>query len=493
MENMEIRPRMRNAFLFCLLLLPAVGFSQEGYHIEFRVRELKDTTVYLGYYFGESTFLRDTAKADKSGHFVFSGPKRLDRGIYFLVLNRTKAFEPGFVVGQDQHFSLEASAPDYVRTMKVTGDEDNRLFFENMIFNAERHTEALPYLEVLKDSTLEEDQKKAAREAYTQIDKKVQDHQRELIGKYPNSLTAKLLKMNKRVEVPEPPKRADGSIDSLWQFRYYRKHFFDNFDLTDDALIRLPNPAYQDKLNEYLDKLIVQTPDSIMAAIDDLAARVKSNKETYKYLVYACVYKYQRPAIMGLDEVYVRIYDKYYATGEMDFWVNAGMKKTMKDYANKLRNSLVGKIGANLVMQDQNFQRKALYDMRKKYTLIYFFDPDCGHCKEESPKLVTFYNSRKDKYNLDVFAVSLDTSMVKMRSYIRDMKFTWTTVNGPRSYSGSLYDHYYAEMTPMLYILDDKKKIIAKGLPVDRIEEFLSNFEKFEQRKAAAKGKGTGQ
>ncbi len=484
---------MRKIFPW-LFILPAIaGFSQEGYQIEFRVKELKDTTVFLGYYFGESTFLRDTAKADKSGHFVFSGPKRLDRGMYFLVLGRAKAFEPGFIVGQDQQFSMEASAPDYIRTMKVTGDEDNRLFFENMIFNGERHLEAQPYLTQLKDSTKREEDKKDAREAYLRIDKKVQDHQLEIIRKYPTLLTAKLLKMNRRVEVPDPPKRADGSIDSLWQYRYYRQHFFDNFDLTDDGLIRLPTPAYQQKLDEYLDKLIVQTPDSLMAAIDDLAARVKSNRDSYKYLVYTCVYKYQRPAIMGLDEVYVRLYDKYYESGEMDFWINAGMKKTMKEHADKLRNSLVGKMGANLVMQDQNLQRRALYDMKKKYTIVYFFDPDCGHCKEESPKLVTFYNSRKEKYNLDVFAVSLDTSMVKMRNYIKDMKFSWTTVNGPRSYSGSLYSHYYAEMTPMIYILDTRRKIIAKGLPVDRLEEFLSNYEKFEQRKAATqKAKGTG-
>lgn len=486
---------MRRSFAWLLVLLPAVGFSQEGYQLDFQIKELKDTTVYLGYYFGESTFLRDTTKSDKDGRFRFSSPKRLDRGMYFLVLNRTKLFEPGFLVSQDQHFSMTTSGTDYIRNMKVTGDEDNLLFFENMVFNGERHLEAQPHLKVLRDSTLKEDQKKEAREAYTKIDKQVQEHQDELISKYPGMLTAKLVKMNRRVEVPAPPRKPDGSVDSAFQFRYYRKHFFDNFDLTDDALMRLPTPVYQQKLDEYLDKLFLQSPDTLVAAIDALAARAKSNKETYKYLVYTCVYKYQRPAIMGLDEVYVRLYDKYFATGEMDYWASAAMKKNLKDYANKLRNSLVGKTGANLVMQDPNRQPRALYDIRKKYALIYFFDPDCGHCKEESPKLVSFYNARKDKFNLEVFAVSLDTSMVKMRDYIRDMKFNFITVNGPRSYSGPLFDHYYAETTPMLYILDDKHKIIAKGLPADRLEEFLTNFEKFEQRKAAvqkAKGSGSG-
>ena len=491
---------MNKVFLLFFVALPSLLTAQEmsnkvpdvGYQLDFRIKELKDTTVFLGYYYGESTFVRDTARSDKEGRFSFTGAKRLDRGIYFLVLNRTKLFDPGFVVGQDQHFLMETTGPDYIRNMKVTGDEDNRLFFENMVFNGDRHKEAEPFMKILRDSTLTEAQKKEARESFANVDRKVQEHQLNLVKKYPKTVTAKLVNANRRVEVPDPPKRADGSIDSLFQYRYYKKHFFDNFDLTDDALIRLPSPAYQEKVAEYLDKLVVQTPDSLMAAIEDLANRVKVNQETYKYLVYSCVYKYQRPAIMGLDEVFVRIFDTYYASGEMDFWVNATMKKTMKDYSDKLRHSLVGKTGANLVMQDQNFQKRALYDIRKKYALIYFFDPDCGHCKEETPRLVNFYKAQKEKFNLEVFAVSLDTSMVKMRDYIRDMKMTWITVNGPRSYQGSLFDHYYAETTPMLYILNDNKKIIAKGLPAERIEEFLTNYEKFEKRRAAQKAQGPG-
>lgn len=490
---------MNKLFSLCFIVLPLFASAQElrgtkapelGYQLDFRIKELKDTTVLLGYYYGESTFVRDTARSDKEGKFSFTGPKRLERGVYFLVLNRTKLFDPGFVVGQDQQFLMETSGPDYIRNMKVTGDEDNKLFFENMVFNGDRHKEAEPFIKILRDSTLTEAQKKDAREGFANVDKKVQAHQAELVKKYPQTVTAKLVNANRRVEVPEPPKRADGTIDSLFQYRYYKKHFFDNFDITDDALIRLPSPAYQEKVAEYLDKLVLQTPDSLMAAIEDLASRVKGNPETYKYLVYSCVYKYQRPSIMGLDEVFVRIFDKYYASGEMDFWVNATMKKTMKDYADKLRYSLVGKTGANLVMQDQNFQKRSMYDIKKKYTLIYFFDPDCGHCKEETPRLVNFYKSQKEKFNLEVFAVSLDTSMVKMRDYIRDMKMTWITVNGPRSYQGSLFDNYYADTTPMLYILDEKKKIIAKGLPAERIQEFLTNYEKFEKRQAAMKSQG---
>lgn len=482
---------MRFLLLPYLVLAAFFSDAQSGYELSFHIKDLKDTTVYLGFYYGESTFRSDTARSDKDGKFKFSNAKRLQRGVYFLALGKgnqlTKLFDPGILIGEDQHFSMTTNGPDYVRNLRIIGDEDNRLFFENMVFNAESHKEADPFLKVLSDSTLDENQKNKARLAYMEIEKRVRTRQEEIISKHPATLTAKIILMNRKVEVPVAPKRANGTIDSLFQYRYYRQHYFDNFDLTDDAMLRLPSPVYSQKLNEYLDKMFIQSPDTLMAAIQNLALRVKSNKEAYKYLIYSCVYKYQRPAIMGLDEVFVRLYDSYFATGEMDYWVNAAMMKNMKDYANKLRNSLIGKTAANLIMQDQFLHRRELYDLRNTYTLVYFFDPDCGHCKEESPKLVRFYNEKKNHYNLEVFAVSLDTSMQKMRNYIRDMRFTWVTVNGPRSYSGSLFDHYYAETTPMLYVIDNKRKIIAKGLSTDRLDEFLSNYEQFEQKRLAAK------
>lgn len=480
---------MKIASTFLFLFVSFCSAGQAGFKIDLKIKGLKDTTVYLAYYSGESTFLKDTAHVDGTGSFTFDGKQPLDQGVYLVVLNKKWIFD--FVLSDQQHFSFETSTEDYVKNMKVVGDEDNRLYFENMIYNVERHKEASPFIKIIQDSTLKEDQKKEARGSFAKINDKVLAYQEAIISKYPASLTARMLKIGKPIEIPPPPKKADGSIDSTFQLRYYRQHYFDNFDLADQAMLRLPKPVYQEKLTEYLDKLFLQTPDSLMAAIDGLALKAKKNKETYKYLLWSCIYKYQRPAIMGLDEVYIRLYDKYYASGEMDYWISAAIKKNMKEYAEKIRTSLVGKTGANLMMQDQNLQPKSLYDIKKKYALIYFFDPDCGHCRQESPKLVEFYNKNKEKFNLEVFAVDTDSSMQKMRTYIKDMKMTWHTVNGPRSYLGLYSKSYYADTTPTIYILDDKKKIIAKGLPVDKVEDFLTNYERFIHRKAGGKTKGT--
>lgn len=470
--------------LFSLLLLTCVSaLAQNGYKIEFKVDGLKDTTAYLGYYYGESTFVKDTAKVDSKGHFIFEGTKPLEKGVYFLVLDKTRLFD--FVVSADQQFGLATTTSDYFKNMVVTGDQDNKLFFENMIFNMERHKEAEPFIKVLQDSTLKDEQKKSARENFAKVNEKVMAYQDGVIAQHPSTLTAKIFKANKPVQVPDAPKKADGSIDSTFQLRWYREHFFDNFDLSDDALIRMPRPIYQQKINEYLDKLFVPQPDTLRKAISQMVAKAKKNQETYKYSVWACVVKYQAHEIMGLDEVYVNLYDTYFATGEMNFWANDKMRKNLKDAADRMRKSLVGKPGANLIMQDINKNPRSLYDIKNKYTLLYIFDPDCGHCKEETPKLSSWYKLKK--YDLEVYAVSLDTSMAKMKDWIKTMDMKWITVNGPRTYVGPVQDLYDCNTTPSLYILDNRKKIIAKKLPVDKVEDFLQQHERVEKAKAGRK------
>lgn len=477
---------MRFVFTLGLLFVSILAFSQTGYKLDFKVKGWKDSAVFLGHYYGENTYIKDTAKVNSEGAFTFQKKEALPQGVYFLVRKTAKGNSKifDFVIGQDQTFALETAAPEYVSNINVKGDDDNRLFFENIAFNIERNKEAEPYVKILKDSTLKEDQKKEARAGFSKINDKVMAHQKEVIEKYPTTLTARMFKAAMPVNIPDPPKKANGQIDSTFQLRYYRQHFFDNFDLADEAMIRMPQPIYQQKLKEYFEKLFIPQPDSVTKAINFVVAKAKKNQETYKYSVYNCVFLYQQPEIMGLDEVFVNVYDTYFKTGEMDYWANSKMKENMKEHADKIRSSMIGRTGANLIMQDQNLQPKSMYDIKNKYTLLFIFDPDCGHCRQETPKLVEFYNKEKGKFNLEVFAVSLDTSMQKMRDFIKEFKTTWITVNGPRSYlKVHVQKLYHADTTPTIYILDDKKKIIAKKLPVEKVEDFLTKYERQAQAK----------
>ena len=95
--------------------------------------------------------------------------------------------------------------------------------------------------------------------------------------------------------------------------------------------------------------------------------------------------------------------------------------------------------------------------------------------------------AEEKKFDVEVYAVSSDTSMVKMKEYIKEMNMKWVTVNGPRTYVGPYQDLYDANTTPTLYVLDNQKKIIGKKIPAEKLEDFLGQYERIQRLKASGK------
>ena len=482
---------MKKLFLLIasVICFSAIAQTNSGHAIDFKVKGLKDTTAYLGFYFAEQTYIQDTARVNGHGEFSFTGKKALPQGSYFLVLNKSKLID--IMVGPNQHFSVETDTAGLRRAagrVTIKNDIDNKLYYENLVHIAELGKKAEPYVKIMRDTILKDEaKKKEAQEALKKFNEEAQTYQDKIIAEHPETMTARLFKTTKQIVIPDAPKRADGSIDSLFQLKYYREHYFDNFDLSDDALIRIEQPFYKKKVNEYLDKLYTQHPDSIEKAITKLVSKAKKNPETYKFLMITITAKYGTPEYMGMDEVFVWLYYTYYATGEMDYWASEKHKKNLKEFADNYCKSLIGKTGPNLMMQDANFQPKSMYDIKTKYTILYFFDHNCGHCRKETPVLAEFYKKNKAKFNLEVFAVDIDSTMADMRAFIKTFNLTWVTVNGPRTYFNVHYrDQYDVPSYPTIYILDVKKKIIAKKPPTDKLENFLINYENAQRRKAAS-------
>jgi thiol-disulfide isomerase/thioredoxin len=453
------------AVLFCMAFISATACSvaQQGYEIKIKVDGWDDTPVILGNFFGESTYIVDSSVVE-NGYHIFRGQERLAEGMYFVAKEKQRLFD--FIVFRDQHFTLTTSSDDYITNMQVASDEDNELFVKDMLYNREKNNEAEPFLTILRDSTSSEEARSTAQDNLNELNTQVQNYRKSLIAKHPESFLA-LMYRAQQEDLPDE----DAGLDKLAE---YKANYWNDFDLSDPRLLRLNMPLYKDKVHEYLDRWAYQEPDSLVREIDALAAVAKKNQDTYKYFVWMVTLKYQNPKIMGQDKVFVHMNDTYFASGEMDFWANDQLKQNVAEYANQLRRSLIGEKAPNMIMMDENLQARSLYDVASRFTVVYFFDPDCYHCKLATPVLDELYDEKK--YDMEVFAVSTDTSMVKMTDYIRDMELSWITVNGPRTATEPYYQLYDAMTTPTIYILNEEKEIIAKKLPVERVDEFLRDY-----------------
>ena len=454
------------------LLSPAFGLS--GYTIKFKVHGIKDTTCLVAYYYSNGTYIKDTLKVDGSGKCTYKAPDDLPKGLYVLVLTDKVYFD--FVINNDHKFSMETSVSDPVNTMIIKDSPENDLFYTYLRDNKAKYD---LIQEIDKKAKLAADQKDSLKPYSGQIEainKELIAYKLGIVAKYPDSFTAFMINAMKEPEVPEPPVLSNGRKDSTFGYRYYKAHFWDGSDFTDDRLLR--TPVFHNKLKKYFDNVVIQNPDTIIREVDAMIEKTRSNPEMFKYLVWFSTYRYENPEFMGFDKIFVHLVDTYYVTGQTT-WITKTVNDNIIKKANKIRPLLIGQVAPNMIMLDTNNKIVSMHSVTANFLLLLFWDPDCGHCEKEIPVIKEFYDKDKDKYGVEVFAICSDTSLVKWKNSIRKKKMNWINVDGPRTLTGDYHDQYDIISTPVIYLLNEKKEIIAKRLPADKVEGFIENYIKY--------------
>lgn len=438
----------------------------EGYEIKVKIVGLRDSMVHLANYYGDKQYLKDSAIVDASGNVMFKGSESLPGGIYLFVFPNKTYFE--MLIDKEQKFSMECTMGQVIETMKVKGSADNQLFYDYLKFiqtcsqeveplKAERKTK-----EDAKQSTDEVDKKIKA------VDDKVQNYKLEFMKAHPGTLLSAIFKASQEPEIPELPLKSDGKRDSSFAYYYYRDHYFDNIDLADERLLR--SPIYHSKLSGFVKNMLIQIPDSIIPWADKLVEKASQNKETFKYVVWYLTNTYETSNIMGLDEVFVHLVRNYY-TKEKAYWVDDATLYKIQDRANVLEPILIGKKVKNLILQDSSGNYQALYSVNSPYTVLFFWDPDCGHCKKATPKVKAYYDKVKTK-GVQVFAVCTEVEMEKWKNFIKEYKLDWINVADPKLQNNFRIE-FDIKTTPQIFILDKDKKIIAKKIDEETLEKIL--------------------
>lgn len=473
---------MKKLLLSCLVCLLAIGISSakdEGYHITITIKGYSNKKFFMGYYFGDKQYLRDSAYCDKGGKMIFKGTKELEGGVY-LIASVEKNLMFDFVV-TEQVFSLETDSADLIKSMKIKGSPENEVFFSYTRYTAIMGKEAVKIEEELKAAKEKNDtsQTRILTERYRKLTGDLMEYRKSIQTQYPNMLISKIFKMMVEIDVPPAPKNDKGEIiDSNFQYMYYYHHYFDNFDWPDSRIVR--TPVFHQKMEYFMLKLTPQVPDSIIKSADYLLKLAEPGKENFKYCLFWVTNHYETSNYMGMDKVFVHMVDEYYAKKKA-FWIDETLLLKMKDAADMQRGGLMGNKAPNLNMMDTNNIYHSLYNIKAKYTLVIFWDANCGKCKEELPKLKTLYEEINPKgvksLYFDVFGVSLTPDSKEWQKYLREHAYPWLNLYDPNNET-NFRRLYNITSSPVLYLLDKNKKIIAKRLNVEQLREFIKEYEK---------------
>ena len=470
---------MRNILLILIIsLFPGLILSQlrNGYEVNLTISGLKDSTVYLAYHLGDKQYIQDTLVLDSSGKTVIKGENALPQGIYMVVLPGRNYFE--ILISTDQFFSISCSYKDYFNTLKFEGSDENTAFIAYQKKWGALQEQMSSLVKRAQNNKENKDSVKIITTNQLAQEKIMKEYLNNVVASNKGNMLATLVKAIlppeiPDFEIPEGIKNPD-SLRWVLNYNYNKDHFFDNIDLTDERLIR--TPILQSKLDVFFKNVVIQSPDSINREIDRIIAKCQSSYKVFQFVSVFLFNHFRTSEIMGHDAVMVKLADDIYLSGKAD-WVTKEFKDDLRKQVELIRPNLIGKRAHNLVMDSYKGIFVSLDDIEKEFTILYFWEPDCGHCKEATPKLKTYYEKVKSN-NIEIFAVCTTSDKEKWSKYIDENKLTW--INGWDPERKSHFDYYFnVQSTPMVYILDKDKKIIAKKIGVENIESFIDNYRKY--------------
>jgi thiol-disulfide isomerase/thioredoxin len=123
-----------------------------------------------------------------------------------------------------------------------------------------------------------------------------------------------------------------------------------------------------------------------------------------------------------------------------------------------------------------------------RYTVLWFWEPDCSHCKEETPKFHKLYQEKLKAKGVEVVTIYLNKDIDDWNKFVDHIKhyYDFTIQNKLTDWINGLNpfdpfrDKYDISSTPVLYLLDKNKKIIAKRIGYDQVLEIIENIDKDE-------------
>lgn len=200
------------------------------------------------------------------------------------------------------------------------------------------------------------------------------------------------------------------------------------------------NPILASQIDFYFDKLVVPLPDSIYLEINRLIDRTNNNPDLRDFILWHLLERYRHPEYMGQDQVFVWLYDQYFSQLEIKD-LNATNLALIRDKAEHLRRLALFNIAPDLKLNDSI----DLQSVESEYTVLFFYDHECDLCQQERLVLDSVCMIHPE---IIVLAIDMNTNDVGV---------------------DKLYDLYDIETTPLIYVLDCDKCIIAKKIRAKQI------------------------
>ena len=233
----------------------------------------------------------------------------------------------------------------------------------------------------------------------------------------------------------------------------------------------MKSPFMDDAFDYFAERLQYGVADSVIKSMSTFLALVPD--EYQKPTLYRILAKYENSKIVGMENVFIDLALRN--LGGMNDLDTTDYKVLGK--ARSLDVNKVGDDAADFIMYDAQGKTYRMSNIDGIIKVLFFFDPDCHHCKESWPTFVRVCDSLLDS-GIKGVAVSVTGDLEEVQKFQKEMGLalpnnvllTVGEVAGRDAFRG----RYYLPSTPSIFILSSNNKVIARYISVNDIAPFLS-------------------
>ncbi|MDF1547581.1 MAG: thioredoxin-like domain-containing protein [Bacteroidales bacterium] len=427
------------ALIACNLQIKA-----QAYRIKAKIKGANEMEAQLAYYQGDKPVLVQNGKFDKNAQLTFEGNEKLPTGIYFIVIGNLGYFD--LLIRDEQQFSLQSDTAGLINEMKVKVSADNEIFFDYQKKVLKLKTSIAENQSNIKLYNEQSDSVKLLKIE----NEKLEDHLNTLVEttqkKYPGSYLAKILHAM--------------SISDV-----------DKFNFADEDLLR--TPFFHNMVRLFIKKNIEKNSAFIKSQTRQLLDSVKSTQANFEYIATYLLNFYSTFYKTGINDVFVFIADQYFLPDKAK-WLSKEILSKINERRDFMAQSMPGMPAQDLKLESTTGEYFSLLQVESPLTFLYFWSADCGHCTTSTNILKENYEALSLK-NVSIFAVNIDKDKDKWLKKIEETESPWLNCWDPEEVSG-FRDKYYVYGTPLLYVIDANKKIIAFKNGETEIESLVNQI-----------------
>ena len=422
-------------FIVLLTFVPLNLISQVK--IKVKVENHQDSIYYLLKYKSDKTHVVIDTSTISSDYKKFTNDVNYDEGIYILSDSKLNPlFE--ILLGKDQKFSIHVEELMDLDSYKVKGCKETSAYFDiySKTNHNKLHIKALESeFEYFPDNARKIDSIKIKHNEYLKSMFIVSRNHCHFLNTY--------IRLNKEIIVPDEYK------DNKEQ--YIIDHYFDDVLFGDTRIIN--SSLLKNKLDYFLKiymhnkkpEIICQNIDSI---IDKTYPRFgMPDYEIRDYVLWYLYSKYFNPENIENELVYIHLVDNYFSRLEIEY-LTENIRKEIIKRADILRDITIGKTAPSFSFTDDNGDTICLDDIKSKYTVLFFYKPECQKCIRDKRILGLIEKRGND---LTVLEINISEDNYNNASH-------------------DIVEKYDIMTTPTIYLLNENKEIIAKHIKSEEVE-----------------------